>query len=152
MSISDSDMDFTVWAIIDKPREQVFDAVVDPDKLAAYFTTGGARGRMDRGAKVRWEFADFPGPFDVDVLVADAPEQVQFDWPSPLGKGMSRVTFRFGALTEARTKVEVTESGWPATPEGLQAAYGNCMGWSQMLAAMKAWLDHGVVLRTGMYK
>lgn len=152
MVISAADLDFTVWAIIDKPRDAVFEAVADPDKLSAYFTTGGAKGRMDRGATVTWEFADFPGPFEVNVLRAEAPELIEFDWPSPLGTGMNRVTFRFQAMAGDRTKVEVTETGWPETAEGLQAAFGNCMGWSQMLAAMKAWADHGVVLRTGMYK
>lgn len=29
-------------------------------------------------------------------------------------------------------------------------SYGNCMGWSQMLDAMKAWLEHGINLREGM--
>lgn len=144
-------MDFSVWAIIDKPREQVFEAVADPEKLSAYFTTAGAKGRMDRGAKLVWDFADFPGPFDVTVLRAEAPEMIEFDWPAPSGNGLNRVTFRFEELPGDRTKVQVSETGWPATPEGLQQAYGNVMGWSQMLAAMKAWMDHGVVLRAGMY-
>jgi len=37
-------------------------------------------------------------------------------------------------------------------PKDLQASFGNCMGWSQMLAALKAWLEHGINLREGMYK
>ncbi|WP_299838676.1 SRPBCC domain-containing protein [uncultured Paracoccus sp.] len=151
MSISETDMDFTIWAIIDKPRETVFEAVADPAQLSAYFTTGGARGHMDRGATVTWEFGDFPGPFDVTVLIAEPPERIEFDWPAPSGNGLNRVIFRFEELPAGRTKVHVTETGWPATPEGLKQAYGNAMGWSQMLAAMKAWLDHGVVLRQGMY-
>ncbi|TRW96798.1 ATPase [Paracoccus sp. M683] len=152
MSITDTDMAFAVWAIMDHPRTEVFEAVADPAALTGYFTTGGARGRMDRGAIVTWEFADFPGPFDVTVLRAEPPELIEFDWPAPSGRGMNRVTFRFEGLVGDRTKVHVTETGWPATPEGLQQAYGNCMGWSQMLAAMKAWVDHGVALREGMYR
>ena len=53
--------------------------------------------------------------------------------------------------------------GWPqglsgsaplqmATPAGLQASYDNCMGWSQLLAALKMWVEHGINLREGMYK
>ena len=34
----------------------------------------------------------------------------------------------------------------------LQSSYGNCQGWSQMLAALKAWLEYGINLREGMYK
>ena len=43
-------------------------------------------------------------------------------------------------------------SKWRETPSGLKASYGNCMGWSQMLAAMKAWIEHGINLREGAYK
>ena len=46
----------------------------------------------------------------------------------------------------------IAEEGWRETEGGLQASYGNCMGWSQMLCAMKAWVEHGINLREGMYK
>ncbi len=52
----------------------------------------------------------------------------------------------------ARTLVEIAEEGWHETEAGLQASYGNCMGWSQMLAALKVWIEHGINLREGMYK
>ena len=151
MTITERDMDFTVWAIIDEPPQQVFESVADPQVLSGYFTTGGARGRMERGATVTWDFADFPGRFEVVVLRADPPELIEFDWPAPSGEGTNRVTFRLEELTGGRTRVRITETGWPATAEGLAQAYGNVMGWSQMLAAMKAWVDHGVALREGMY-
>ncbi len=52
----------------------------------------------------------------------------------------------------ARTLVEIAEEGWRETEAGLKASYGNCMGWSQMLAALKMWDEHGINLREGMYK
>ncbi|MDO5706441.1 MAG: SRPBCC domain-containing protein [Paracoccus sp. (in: a-proteobacteria)] len=153
MAISTStQMDFTVWAIMDQPPPQVFEAVADPQRLSAHFTTGGAKGRMETGATVTWEFADFPGPFDVQVIRVAAPDLIEFDWPRNDGTGANRVTFRFAPEGQGRTRVTVTESGWDAMPEGLALAYGNCMGWSMMLAAMKAWLDHGIVLRQGMFR
>ena len=45
----------------------------------------------------------------------------------------------------------IEEGGWRETPTGLKASYGNCMGWSQMLCALKAWIEHGINLRDGMY-
>jgi uncharacterized protein YndB with AHSA1/START domain len=51
-----------------------------------------------------------------------------------------------------RTLVEIAEEGWHETRGGLAASYGNCMGWSQMLAALKVWAEHGINLRDGMYK
>jgi hypothetical protein len=37
------------------------------------------------------------------------------------------------------------------TEGGLRASYGNCQGWTQMLCALKAWLEFGINLREGMY-
>ena len=50
------------------------------------------------------------------------------------------------------TPGEIAEEGWRETEAGLAASYGNCMGWSQMLAALKAWVEHGINLREGMYR
>ena len=56
---------FTVSGRIARPVHDVFEAVVDPDQLSEYFTTGGAKGRLETGATVTWDFADFPGAFPV---------------------------------------------------------------------------------------
>jgi hypothetical protein len=46
----------------------------------------------------------------------------------------------------------VTEHGWRETQTGLNGSYGNCMGWTQMICALKAWLEHGINLREGAFK
>jgi hypothetical protein len=57
----------------------------------------------------------------------------------------------FAPVEPDRTLVTITEEGWESGPEGLSASYGNCMGWSQMLCAMKAYVEYGINLRDGMY-
>jgi uncharacterized protein YndB with AHSA1/START domain len=54
---------FQVAGRIARPVEEVFEAVVNPDQLSQYFTTGGAKGRLETGATVYWDFADFLVPF-----------------------------------------------------------------------------------------
>ncbi len=46
----------------------------------------------------------------------------------------------------------ISERGWRETPGALNASYGNCHGWTQMLCSLKANLEHGINLREGMYK
>ncbi len=159
------DLKFTVSAHIARPAEEVFEAVADPDKLSRYFTTGGAKGRLDTGATVTWDFHDFPGAFPVEVVDVVPNEKIVLRWeaneggPPESGDAaigsagyMTTVTMTFTALDDGRTRVEIAEEGWRETPGGLQASYGNCMGWSQMLCALKAWIEHGINLREGMYK
>ena len=57
------DLKFRVAGRIARPVSEVFEAVVDPQQLSRYFTTGGAKGRMETGATVLWDFHDFPGAF-----------------------------------------------------------------------------------------
>ncbi|HEX8364612.1 MAG TPA: SRPBCC family protein [Allosphingosinicella sp.] len=146
---------FTVFAHVSRPPEEVFEAVADPGQLSRYFTTGGAEGRLETGAIVSWEFHDFPGAFPVEVVEAEPSERIVLRWAAADdgSDGYSTtVTFAFEPTEDGRTKVSVAEEGWRETDAGLAASYGNCMGWSQMLCALKVWLEHGINLREAMYR
>ena len=156
------ELKFKVSGRIARPVEEVFEAVADPAKLSAYFTTGGAVGRLETGRTVQWEFADFPGAFPVEVVEVQPNRRIVLKWEASEGPPeggeatpgaayMTTVTFTFEPLDDGRTLVTIEESGWRETPAGLKAAFGNCQGWSQMLAALKAWVEHGVNLREGFY-
>ena len=149
------DLGFSVFMFVSRPVESVFEAVVDPAILSPYFTTGGAVGRIEAGRSVTWDFHDFPGAFEVEVEEVAVNERIVLRWPANDESGrqyQTRVTFAFSPTADGRTRVEVAESGWPDTPSGLKASYGNCMGWSQMLAALKMWVEHGINLREGAYR
>lgn len=152
-----TELEFTVFGFISKPPAEVYEAVADPATLSRYFTTGGAEGRAETGATVQWDFADFPGAFPVRVLETVAPERIVLRWDGDPAATVehdgTEVTFVFRPVDAgSRTEVRVTERAWRPTEAGAQGAFGNCMGWSGMLAAMKVWLEHGINLREGFYK
>ena len=142
---------FEVSGRINRPVEDVFEAVADPAKLSSYFTTGGAKGRLETGATVTWDFHDFPGAFPVYVVEVEPNKRIVLKWGGEDGSTATLVTMRFEPTDDGRTIVSIAEEGWPSTEDGLKNSYGNCMGWSQMICAMKAWLEHGINLRDGMY-
>ena len=152
------ELQFKVFAIVAKPAHTVFEAVADPEQLSRYFTTGGAKGRIESGATVTWDFHDFPGAFPVEVVEAVPDKRVVLRWkandPGAPAEYLTTVTITFAPAEDdpGRTGVEIAEEGWRDSDAGLQASYGNCMGWSQMLAALKVWLEHGINLRDGMYR
>ncbi len=150
------DPTFRVFILVNRPRHDVFEAVADPKELSSYFTTGGAQGRLETGATVTWDFADFPGAFPVHVKEVIADEKIVFEWQAnePGSDYQVEVTMRFSDVESAsgRTKVEVEERGWRSTEAAVKGSYGNCMGWSQMLAALKMWVEHKINLREGAYK
>jgi uncharacterized protein YndB with AHSA1/START domain len=160
------ELKFRVAARIAKPVHEVFEAVADPMQLSRYFTTGGAQGRLEAGATVTWDFHDYPGAFPVYVIEVVPDQRIVLQWDAAEGEApnvdegnamadagyRTTVTMTFKPLDDGRTMVEIAEEGWRETPGALQASYGNCQGWSQMLAALKAWLEYGINLREGMYK
>jgi len=145
---------YRVFIIVNRPRHEVFEAVADPRELSAYFTTGGASARLEQGQTVTWDFADFPGAFPVEVSEVVPDEKIVFSWKAnePGTDYQLQVTIRFSSVEEGRTKVEIEEAGWHSTDEARKASYGNCMGWAQMLAALKMWAEHRINLREGAYK
>ncbi len=153
------ELKFRVAARVARPVAEVFEAVVNPSQLSRYFTTGGAKGRLETGTTVEWSFADFPGSFPVEVAEVETDRRIVLRWaaddtaPSDGSAGYNTtVTMSFDPLDDGRTLVSIVEEGWHRTPTGLKASYGNCQGWSQMLCALKAYLEHGINLREGMYK
>ena len=159
------DLKFKVMIHVGRPVEEVFEAVADPKELSSYFTTGGASGRLEAGKTVTWDFHDFPGAFPVEVDEVVPNEKIVLRWEAAEGEQhpggeldvtpagyKTTVTMSFKPTDDGRTLVEIEEKGWRETEVGLKASYGNCMGWSQMLAALKMWVEHGINLRDGAYK
>ena len=158
------ELEFEVSTRIARPVHEVFEAVADPARLSTYFTTGGAVGRLETGATVQWAFAEFPGAFPVEVIEVVQDERIVLRWAASEGASedgdpavdagyLTTVTMTFQPLDDgARTLVRIAEAGWRQTAEGLKASYGNCMGWSQMLSALKARVEYDINLRDGAYR
>ncbi|MEM7120076.1 MAG: SRPBCC family protein [Pseudomonadota bacterium] len=152
------ELKFEISGRINKPVEEVFEAVANPDELSGYFTTGGAQGRLETGATVSWKFHDFPETIPVTVVEVEQNRRIILQWEAddttgdPDGPYDTTVTMRFEPLEDGRTLVSIAEEGWRRNEAGLRSSYGNCSGWMQMLCAMKGYLEHGVNLREGMFR
>lgn len=156
------ELKFNVAARVARPVDEVYEAVVDPDKLSSYFTTGGAKGRIEVGKTVMWDFHDFPGSFPVTVVEAVPRKKIVLQWDAGDGSDggcdgdgagyQTTMTMSFKSLDDDRTLVTISEHGWKPDEAGLKASYGNCEGWTHMLCALKAWTEHGINLREGFYK
>ena len=153
---------FQVHTKIQKPIAEVFDAVYNPSKLSGYFTTGSASAPLVEGKNVIWRFADYPGDVPVTVKKLVPNQKIVLEWdayeppdpgnktPPPSGY-KTTVEMTFESLDPNNTLVKISESGWRETQKGLDGSYGNCFGWSQMICALKAYLEYGINLRKGAF-
>jgi uncharacterized protein YndB with AHSA1/START domain len=146
---------FQVQTKIQKPVAEVFDAVQNPDKLSGYFTNGGASAPLVEGTTVEWAFEDTPGekigPFPVKVKKVGPNKSITFEWEGAPGRD-TLVEMSFEATAQDETLVKISESGWNENQDELNRSYGNCMGWSQMVSALKAYTEYGINLRKGAYE
>jgi len=132
---------------IRKPAAQVFEAVIDHRKLSGYFLETST-GPLAPGATVMWKFPELDEAFPVTGREVVSPERLTFTWGSMTG-GENSVELVFKPMNGEETMVQVTESGWPYTPEGVKASQSNAGGWMFMLTALKGYLEYGINLRAG---
>jgi uncharacterized protein YndB with AHSA1/START domain len=141
--------DVNVRERILRPVNQVFAAVVDPDQMSQYFISK-ASGRLEAGKDVIWEFADVGTSVKIHVLEVIEDKLIVYE-SRALGDLM-RTTIRFEGEGSEATVVTITDAGFPLTEEGVKRALGQNAGWTYTLCGLKAYLQFGINLRTGLNK
>ena len=143
------DFDVSVRERILMPVNEVFAAVVDPAKMSNYFISG-ASGPMKAGTTVLWEFADVGAKVSIDVL--ELQDNRKIVWESSALGPRIRSTIEFTPEGPDATVVTITESKFLLTEVGVKRALGQNAGWTYTLCCLKAYLQFGISLRTGLNK
>jgi len=137
---------FTVRQRIERPVAEVFQAVVDPEKLCRFFTKT-ADGPPIAGRTVHWTWPD-GDEADVRVLELDENEKLVCSWKAYRVEEQTTWTMIFEPLDGGAARLTLTETGWRGDQHGLDSSYAHCHGWAHMLLCLKAYLEHGADLRT----
>ena len=145
------ELKFRVQTKIQKPVDEVFDAVYNPRKLEKYFATKRASGPLDAGTTVVWEWDYWPTAYEVHVTECIKNELIAFEWLSHDGDTMTRVEIRFEPVYENETIVAISETGWKEDGTGLKHSYDNCAGWMQVCCSLKAYLEYDINLTKGAF-
>ena len=137
-----------VATTIRAPRERVFDAWLNPDRLARFLCAGDTHvARIEVEARVGGAFrvvmANDKGSSDHrgQYLEIQRPERLRFTWASPATNGADTdVTVTF-ETTDEGTRVTLVHVGLPdATAAGRHDS-----GWQSILAKCRALLDTATV-------
>jgi len=155
---------FTVQIKIQKPVNEVFDAIYNPNKISQYFISGGASGPLDAGKTINWKFNDHGNTVDVPVKVIKLipNELIIFNWAASEGEYDAKtgqtptsanydntVEMSFEAMNSNETLLKIKEGQWRSSEDGLRSSYQNCQGWTHMACCLKAYIEHGINLRKG---
>jgi|SRR5690606_31902770 len=130
---------------IQKPIEEVFEAILHPEIMSQYFISKGS-GRLEAGTEVHWEFPEFEGSFPVQVKEVKTNELISFVWDPD-----SLVEIKLEKWKNGDTVVRVSEEGHQNDEAGIKWLVGQTEGWTNFLNCMKAWLEYGIHLRKGAF-
>lgn len=133
---------------ISKPINEVFEAIVNPEKMCNYFISQSS-GRMDEGKDLIWKFPEFDMKVPVKVVKAEPNSLISYYWENS-GKDLL-VEMKLSTVGDNFTLVNISEKSMENTEAGLKWLSGNSFGWSNFLACLKAYLEYGINLRKGSF-
>lgn len=130
---------------IRRPPADVFAAFADPAITTRFWFTKSS-GKLEAGKRVRWDWEMYGVGSDIDVLALDPAKRIRIRWDQEHGR--TEVEWTFEPRGDGHTRVIITESGFGGDADAqIAEALDSTQGFSLTLAAAKAWLEHGIVLR-----
>lgn len=133
---------------IQKPKNEVFDAIIDPDKMNQYFIASSS-GAIETGRIVEWKFPEFDDIFPVMGGDLKQDEYISFDWSGGDDNMLVEIFFEKGENDS--TIVKVIEHEMNDDEAGIKKLMGQTEGWANFLACLKAYLEYGINLRKGAF-
>ena len=132
-----------VGMLIRRPPADVFQAFVDPAITTRFWFTKSS-GALAPGAQVRWEWEMYGAAAEVTVQTFEPSSHLLFEWGPPDGR--TTVEVRLVPWHE-HTYVRIVERGFTGSGDHIVARLADSTGgFSTLLCAMKAYLEHGLVL------
>ena len=132
-----------------KPIDEVFEAIVDPERMSGYFIASST-GRMETRKTVSWQFPEFDLKFPVRVQKVTDPNYISYYWDDMDGTE-TLVEISLKPMEDDSTFVSITEKGRANDEKGIEWLRRNTEGWANFLACLKAYLEYGINLRKGAF-
>jgi uncharacterized protein YndB with AHSA1/START domain len=131
-----------------KPAHDVFEAIVDPEKINKYFISKST-GRIENGKTLKWEWEDFEAIHEIKVQKVEPDKLVSFKWD---GSGVEcTVNISLESKEAKKTVVKITEEDWAPDFDGAKRCIGQVEGWTHFLCCLKAYLEYSINLRVGAF-
>jgi uncharacterized protein YndB with AHSA1/START domain len=122
----------------------VFQAIIDPAITTRFWFTGST-GKLEPGATVEGDWEMYGVSTRVFVREVEEDRRIVIDWGD--GDESTTVEFRFTPHENEGTYMEVTESGLGGDGDQIVShVAGSTSGFCQVLCALKALLEHDIVL------
>ncbi len=130
--------------LIRAPIAEVFEAFANPDITTKIWFTKSS-GRLETGQTVRWDWEMYGASAHVVVKAVVPNQRIEFAWGEP--GALTDVTWTFTPHGERATFVSIVNTGFNGDANAiLHQVADSTEGFTIVLAALKALLEHGVIL------
>ncbi len=126
--------------------DEIFEAIVDPEKMSGYFISSGS-ARLDQSHDVEWRWDDCGARAIISPIEIKPNTVVCFSWAA--SGTATRVRLDLERKESSHSTLNVSESEWKRDDEGIAMALQQTQGWMHMLCCLKAYLEFGINLRAG---
>lgn len=128
--------------LIRRPVAEAFEAFVNPEVTTRFWFTRSS-GRLEPGKEVRWDWEMFGVGTQVRVKAMEQNRRILIEWDDP----PCPVEWQFQPRGDQAALVKVSNWGFRGSEdEVLHQAVDSKGGFTMVLAGLKAWLEHGIVL------
>lgn len=141
-------LEINVAMQIQKPVNEVFEAIINPEKMSHYFISKSS-GKMEEGKSLLWNFPEFDFDCPIRVGKIEKDNYISYYWKMDEIELLVEMTLT--SREDNSTLVTITEKSRANDEQGLKWLSGNSFGWSNFLACLKAYLEYGINLRKGAF-
>ena len=131
--------------LIRKPIAEVFDAFVNPDTITKFWFNRTS-GPLQMGESITWYWDLYKASTEVRVLAFEENQRIYFKWDVG-SDNPSTVEWIFEDRGSDGTYVRVVHNGFDSNADDvLDKVVDSTGGFALVLAAAKAYLEHGIEL------
>ncbi|BCU80820.1 activator of HSP90 ATPase [Polycladomyces abyssicola] len=130
--------------LIRKPVDAVFEAFINPAITTKFWFTKSS-GRLEPNKQIQWDWEMYNFSVQVSVEAIEQNRRILIEWTGY--DKPTTVEWIFTPLADNTTFVSITNTGFSGNgDEVVEQAIGSTEGFSFLLAGLKAYLEHNIIL------
>ena len=131
-----------VGMLIRKPVAEVFEAFINPEITTKFWFTKSS-GRLEAGKQIQWDWEMYNHSERISVKAIEQNKRILIEWSSP----PTTMEWIFTPRADNTTFVSITNYGFSGDgDEVVKQALDSTGGFTILLAGLKAFLEHGIIL------
>ncbi|MFE3973559.1 MULTISPECIES: SRPBCC family protein [unclassified Peribacillus] len=136
------DTQITTKFKIGKPTNEVFEAIVNPEKIGNFWFSSSSE-RWEQGRTLTLRYNEYDAEVVIHVLEVEENRKIVYSWGGNAQETVVTITLK--ELDNTSSIIEVNESGLKEDdPEIIKKMIGQKEGWVYTLTCLKGYLESGV--------